>query len=105
MCFVVGCVAGRRNDALPATTSGLGVSHGTSQDAGTILQPATTSGLGVSQGTSVEESQADSNLVPLTSVQGERCPGDSRMHTNYGANLPSPPLEVSGATWATPKGR
>ncbi len=76
-----------------------------SLDEGTIPLPATTSGRGASQGTSVEEPQADSNLVPLTSVQGERCPGDSRMHTNYVANLPSPPAEVSGGTLATPKGR
>ncbi len=69
-----------------------------SLDAGTIPLPATTSGLGVSQGTSVEESQADSELVPLTSVQGERCPGDSPMHPNYGAKLPSAPGEVSGGT-------
>ncbi len=91
--------------ALPATTSGLGVSHGTSQDAGTVLQPATTSGLGVSQATSVEESQADSVLVPQTAVPGERCPRDSPMHTNYVTKLPSPPTEVSGGTWATPTAR
>ncbi len=65
--------------------------------------PATTSGRGPSQGTSVEESQADSNLVPLTSVQGECGPVESPMHTNYGANLPSPPAVVSGGTCATTK--
>ncbi len=72
-----------------------------SLDAGTIALPATTSGLGVSHGTSVEESQADPELVPLTSVQGECVPVESPMHTNYGANLPSPPAEVSGGTCAT----
>ncbi len=50
VCFVVGCVAGRRKR---------------------LRYTATTSGLGVSHGTSVEESQADPELVPLTSVQGE----------------------------------
>ncbi len=71
-------------------------------DAGTIPLPATRSSHGASQDTSDE--LADSDLVPLTPVPEERCLGDSPMHTNDGANLPSATEEVSGGTWATTTG-
>ncbi len=76
-----------------------------SLDAGTIPLPDTRSNLGVSQDTSDEESLADSEFVAMTSVQGERYPGDSPMHTNYGAKLPSAPGEVSCGPWAMPTGK